>query len=171
LTKVEIIGMMIKIGGLELVKYSKKLYKKIEIIQEYYKKNNDSWIFQKIIKIFIDTIDLIDEKYIVLPKVYLTNYLIDVNDIWDKDGNSNKLDEVKISFLEDFNKIKERKKISENDKIDIALNCFLRLLHNWYKNKKNIYDILKLHIEDLALLDVDEKHINYLLGKYFMGIL
>ena len=109
-----------------MAKYSVELYKKIETIQEYYKQNKNFWIFQKIIKIFIDTVELMDEKYIVLPKVYLNNHLIDVNDVWKKhennNENNNKLNEIKESFLEDFDEIKTKKKISENDKINTALN-------------------------------------------------
>jgi hypothetical protein len=84
--------------------------------------------------------------------------------IWETDGSNKELQNIKLAYPKNIEKIKPKNKIYTNKEKESVINCMLFILTNMYDDHVNqfVYDFFELYIGNLERLNVKEKYIQNL---------
>lgn len=169
-----------------MAKYSKKILDIMDIVINYYKKNDDFKILQNFIYFMIDSIHLVDEEYFVLSKGRIEYYLGEAKKVWGKNGSPKKLKKLFDEYEKELTRIKSKNEIRSN--YHSAWCLIMTVLHNFRKEPFKYHiltavpkDIeteissacrtISMFIETLPRINIEDEKIIPLLEKYFIEIL
>lgn len=154
---------------MEFKEYSSDIDKFVENIYTYYEENPTFEFLQKIMDFTDKSIDLIDEKLFFVSKEELNKFREKGREIWQKDGNPEKLREVSIDFHNSTCKHIEFKDLMNKTPNYGAFNVVRWYLSNYKNDPCNqfTYDFLELVVFEINKSGVKEKAVKELLLKYF----
>ena len=154
--------------------YSQVLKNKVEKICKHYEENDSFDFLQQIIRFMADCIEhYIAEKKFVLSKKYIHSYITEAMEIWENDGSAEKLHELSVLYHNVLKEAMPYEKILKHKILNASNNCVEWILYNGHDDPQNqfVYDFLEIYIDNLTTLKMEEKHINFLLEKYFEGVI
>ena len=168
-----------------MARFSKDLIDTIDIVLNYYKDKDEFKILQKIIYFMIDSIDLVKDDYLILPRDKIRQYLHKAKKIWGKDGSPKELKKVFDEYEKELTKIKDKNEIKFN--YHTAWCLIMTVLHNFrdepfeyhiHTNRPNYVDTaitsacrtISIFIETLPRMDIEDEKIIFLIKKYFNEI-